>query len=148
MDYRTFLADEETSSEESIPIERKFGKLTDLVESVTWQNFEDGMEARVLRLSYVHYFALAINNVPSHVPYENGALWAGSVMHVLTPRVVSRQACIGRFGADPGFIRACKVSGTESGTSIGIGYVAKAILILARSGCSCQFFARINIWCD
>src|SRR4029077_16851095 len=84
MDYRTFLAEEETSSEESIPIERKLGMLSDLVESVTWQNFEDGMEAMVLRLSYVPYFALAINNVPSRVPYENGALWAGSVVHVFT----------------------------------------------------------------
>ena len=128
MDYRTFLADEETSSEESIPIERKFSKLADLVESVTWQNFEDGMEAMVLRLSYVHYFALAINNVPSHVPYENGALWAGSVMHVLTPRLLFPDKPALDDSERTRLYTGVQVSGTESGTSIGIGYVGESYI--------------------
>jgi hypothetical protein len=125
-DYREFLANEETANEETIPIERKFTKLADLIESVTWENFTDGMDALVLRVSYVNYFALAIENVPARIPYENGALWQGSIVHVLTPRFLFPDKPTLDDSERTRLYTGMQVAGMEAGTSIGIGYVGES----------------------
>jgi hypothetical protein len=126
MDYRTFLADETSGPEDVIPIERKFGKMADLIESITWDNLSDGMDALVLRVSYVNFFALAIENVPARIPYENGELWKGSVLHVLTPRFLFPDKPRLDDSERTRLYTGVQVSGLESGTSIGIGYVGES----------------------
>jgi len=128
MDYREFLANAETANEEAIPIERKFEKLTDLVSSVTWENFTDGMDALIMRVSYVNYFALAIENVPNRVPYENGELWKGSIMHVLTPRFLFPDKPALDDSERTRLYTGVQVAGVEQGTSIGIGYVGESYI--------------------
>ncbi len=125
-DYREFLANEGTANEEAIPMERKFGKLADLVESVTWDNFTDGIDALILRVSYVNFFALTLENVPARVPYENGELWGGSVMHVLTPRFLFPDKPALDDSERTRLYTGVQVAGTETGTSIGIGYVGES----------------------
>ena len=126
MDYREFLANEGTANEEAIPVERKFGKLADLVESVTWDNFTDGIDALILRVSYVNFFALTLENVPARIPYENGELWGGSVMHVLTPRFLFPDKPALDDSERTRLYTGVQVAGTETGTSIGIGYVGES----------------------
>ena len=125
-DYREFLANEGTANGEAIPMERKFGKLADLVESVTWDNFTDGIDALILRVSYVNFFALTLENVPARVPYENGELWGGSVMHVLTPRFLFPDKPALDDSERTRLYTGVQVAGTETGTSIGIGYVGES----------------------
>lgn len=124
MDYRVFLAEE--TSDDVIPIERKFEKLADLVESVTWENFSDGLDAMILRVSYVNYFALALENVPARIPYENGELWIGTIKHVLTPRVLFPSKPILDDSERTRLYTGLQVAGMEQGTSIGIGYVGES----------------------
>src|SRR5207237_485002 len=128
MDYREFLANQETANEEAIPIERKFEKLTDLVSSVTWENFTDGMDAMIMRVSYVNYFALAIENVPNRVPYENGELWKGSILHILTQRLLFPDKPVLDDSERTRLYTGVQVSGMESNTSIGIGYVGESYI--------------------
>jgi hypothetical protein len=125
-DYREFLANEETANEEVISIDRKFEKLSDLVSSVTWENFTDGMDTLVMRISYVNYCALAIENVPARIPYENGELWRGSVIHVLTPRFLFPDKPALDDSERTRLYTGVQVAGTEAGTSIGIGYVGES----------------------
>jgi len=132
MDYREFLANEETANEEAIPIERKFDKLADLVQSVTWDNFTDGMDALVMRVSYVNYVALAIENVPARIPYENGELWKGSIVHVLMPRLFFPDKPILDDSERTRMYTGVQVAGMESGTSIGIGYVGESYIDFGR----------------
>jgi hypothetical protein len=132
MDYRSFLAEETSGPEEVIPIERKFGKMADLIESVTLENFTDGMDALVLRVSYVNYFALAIENVPARIPYENGELWKDSVLHVLTPRFLFPDKPALDDSERTRLYTGVNVAGTESGTSIGIGYVGESYVDYGR----------------
>lgn len=126
MDYRAFLADETSGSEDVIPIERKIEKMADLVESVTWDNFTDGMDALVMRVSYVNFFALTIENVPARIPFENGELWKGSVVHVLTPRFLFPDKPTLDDSERTRLYTGVNVSGMEQGTSIGIGYVGES----------------------
>jgi len=140
MDYREFLANTETANEEAIPIERKFTKLADLVSSVTWENFTDGMDALIMRVSYVNYFALAIENVPNRVPYENGELWKGSIMHILTPRLLFPDKPVLDDSERTRLYTGIQVSGMESGTSIGIGYVGESYIDFGPVGMFAPIF--------
>jgi len=128
MDYRSFLADESMYAEDAIPIERKFDKLTDLVGSVTWENFTDGIDALVMRVSYVNFFALTIENVPARVPYEGGALWGDAVVRVITPRFLFPNKATTDDSERTRLYTGVQVSGAEEGTSIGIGYVGESYI--------------------
>ena len=131
-DYREFLANADTANEEAIPIERKFGKLADLVKDLTWDNFTDGLDALILRVSYVNYFALTVENVPARVPFENGELWKGSVIHVLTPRFLFPNKPVLDDSERTRLYSGVQVSGMESGSSIGIGYVGESYVDFGR----------------
>lgn len=128
MDYRSFVADETSGPEDTVPIERKFTKLADLVEGVTWDNFTDGIDALVMRVSYVNFFAIAIENVPNRIPYENGELWKESVIHILTPRVFFPNKPTLDDSERTRTYTGIQVAGIESGTSIGIGYVGESYI--------------------
>jgi hypothetical protein len=140
MDYREFLADETSGSEDTIPIERRFEKLGDLIEGVSWDNFTDGIDALVLRVSYVNFFALAVENVPGRVPYENGELWKDSVMHILTPRVLFPDKPALDDSERTRLYTGINVAGTESGTSIGIGYVGESYIDFGAIGMFAPIF--------
>ena len=128
MDYRTFLIEEADAAGEAVPIERKFTKLTDLVEDVTWDNFLDGMDALIMRISYVNFFALTTENVPGRIPYENGALWSGSIVHILMPRVLFPDKPILDDSERTRTYTGVNVAGSEQDTSIGIGYVGESYI--------------------
>jgi hypothetical protein len=126
MDYRAFLNDEASGPEEVVPFERRFEKITDLAESITWENFGDGIDALIMRVSYVNYFALALENVPGRIPYENGELWKGSIIHVLTPRLLFPDKAALDDSERTRLYTGLQVAGMEQGTSIGIGYVGES----------------------
>jgi hypothetical protein len=114
--------------EDAVPIERKFDKLSDLVESLTWENLTDGFDTLVLRVSYVNFFALAIENVPDRVPYENGALWADALARVFMPRVLFPEKTMLDDSERTRTYTGANVAGMESSTSIGIGYFGESYI--------------------
>lgn len=139
MDYRTFLSSESNDIEE-IRIERKFAKLADLVDALAWNNVVDGVDAMVMRVSYVHYFALTLDNVPARVPFENGRLWGGSVIHVLTPRLFFPEKQILDDSERTRLYAGVEVSGVEQNTSIGIGYVGESYIDFGPIGMFAPIF--------
>lgn len=132
MDYRAFLADEMSGPEEAVPIERKFDKLSDLTESLTWENLTEGFDTLILRVSYVNFFALTLENVPSRVPYEDGALWKDAVTRVFMPRVLFPNKSLLDDSERTRFYTGANVAGGESGTSIGIGYFGESYIDFGR----------------
>ncbi len=86
-DYREFLNQGTDQQLVTVSVNESAGKLGDLLSDLTWDNFVDGLDAMVLRVGYVRLFSLTLINVPEAMSYENGALWAGAVKHVFTPRM-------------------------------------------------------------
>lgn len=127
-DYRSFLSEEAVGPNGTISIERKFAKLSDVGSSFTWENFSEGLEALVLRVSYVEYFALAIEHVPSQLPFEHGALWSGSIKHIVTPRLLFPNKPELDDSERTKLYTGAQVAGQESGSSIGIGYVGESYI--------------------
>jgi len=127
-DYRAFLTDEMSGPEETLPIERRFDKLSDLTESLTWDNLIEGFDTLILRVSYVNFFALTLENVPSRVPYEHGALWEDAVTRVFMPRVLFPNKSLLDDSERNRFYTGANVAGAESNTSIGIGYFGESYI--------------------
>ncbi len=125
-DYREFLTEGSGQQEVVVPVEERVGKLGDLITGFTWDNFTDGLDAMILRVSYVKLFALTLMNVPGTVPYEHGTLWLGALKHIITPRLFFPEKA-GISDSDRTILYAgVQVAGEERGTSIGIGYVAES----------------------
>ena len=93
------------------------------------ENFDPGRSALTLasRLSSgVAYFSHVLRVVPDVVPHEDGALTMRAVRHVLMPRFLFPEKP--DLGGDSWLVRKyarLNVSGEESGTSIGLGYMAE-----------------------
>jgi hypothetical protein len=127
-DYRDFLSQGFRSQEVLVPITERAGKLEDLVTGFSSEQLEEALEAAVLRVSYVKYFALTMVNVPNLVPYEHGALWGGALKHVFTPRLLFPDKAEISDSERTSIYTGMVIAGEETGTSIGIGYVGESYI--------------------
>ena len=125
-DYRQFLNQGTGEQVVAVTVEESAEKLGDLLSNFTWDNFSDGLDAMILRVSYVNYFALTLMNVPDHVPHENGALWLGALKHIVTPRLFFPEKAAISDSERTTLYTGVQIAGAEQGTSIGIGYVAES----------------------
>jgi hypothetical protein len=125
-DYREFLTQGLRSQEVLVPVEDRVGKLQDLISDFQWGQLGEAAEALTLRISYVQYFALTMLNVPSSIPYENGALWGGAVRHVVTPRMFFPNKASLDDSERASLYTGMEIAGADRGTSIGIGYIAES----------------------
>ena len=125
-DYREFLTQGLRSQEVLVPVEDRVGKLQDLLSDFRWDQLGEAAEALTLRMSYVQYFALTMVNVPSSMPYEHGALWAGALKHIATPRMFFPGKAAVDDSERASLYTGMTVAGLEQGTSIGIGYMAES----------------------
>jgi len=87
-DYREYVSG--NSGQQIMAVSRvdALDKVTKLFSALDWNGIKDGTERLVDRIGYVNYFSEAIDNVPSKIPYESGALWKRAVLHVLVPRLL------------------------------------------------------------
>jgi len=86
MDYRGSSPMQRRLMKKQFRSKESSKKLADLLSSVTWENFTDGMDALIMAHQLCELLRPRAGNVPNRVPYEDGELWKGSIMHVLTPR--------------------------------------------------------------
>src|SRR6266404_1253378 len=125
-DYREFLNQGSGQQEVVVSVEQRINNLGDLMTGFTWDNFTDGFDAMILRVSYVRLFALTLMNVPAAVPYEHGSLWLGALRHIITPRLFFPEKAAISDSDRTILYAGVQVASEERGTSIGIGYVAES----------------------
>jgi hypothetical protein len=104
--------------------------IADLNADLLLEAFNSGLD----RLGYVEYFAYSIQNVPSKIPHERGALWLGTVQHVLMPRVLFPRKAIIDDSERTTKYTLRKVAGGAEGTSIGIGYIGESYIDFGMYG--------------
>ena len=126
VEYREFLNQGTGQQEVAVSAEESAAKLTDLIGSFTWDNFTNGLDSLILRVGYTNYFALTLMNVPDNVPYEQGALWLGTLKHLITPRLFYPEKGVISDSERTTLYTGIQTSGAEQGSSIGIGYVAES----------------------
>ncbi|HRH96211.1 MAG TPA: O-antigen polymerase [Prosthecobacter sp.] len=90
------------------------------------KTFDNGMRALVARVQYVTLFGHTLNHVPHFEPHSKGELWLGAVKHIVTPRIVFRNKAAVDDSDRARRFTGLNLSGKESSTSIGVGYMAES----------------------
>jgi hypothetical protein len=103
--------------------------LGQLLSNVDSRQFWYGVDALVERVEYTRYFGFVTDNVPSYIPYDDGAIWASAVYHVVTPRLFFPDK--GELTADiDNTIRYTGLTFAGGGhdTEIPLGYMAESYI--------------------
>ena len=90
-------------------------------------DFRDSTTRVVERVWAIYFPALAVERVPSVLPYTNGAIIEGALSHLVTPRFLFPDK--EDLPSDSEMVRkysGMKVASTEDNTSIAFGYAAES----------------------
>jgi hypothetical protein len=91
-------------------------------------SFERGRDALVYRISYVEYFALALKQVPTFLPHENGQILQDAIEHVIKPRILfpDKKAI---YDSDlTSKYTGISFAGKDEGVSFSLGAVAESFI--------------------
>jgi hypothetical protein len=92
------------------------------------ESFDRGRDALIYRISYVEYFALALNQVPIFIPHENGQLFKDAIEHVLKPRILFPDKKVIYDSEITSKYTGIKFAGRDEGASFSLGAVAEAYI--------------------
>ncbi|HEX8279214.1 MAG TPA: hypothetical protein VF540_10990, partial [Segetibacter sp.] len=123
-DYRSFLNEGSGQQTVNVSQEKAFGKLSDLLSSITQESINQGMGSFFYRLQYVYHFAKSMDMVPANIPYQHGAVWRETIEFVAVPRMLNPNK-----GTLDNSVKATKYtgipfSGASRGVSFSLGYFA------------------------
>jgi hypothetical protein len=88
MDYRAFISAGVQAQVVVVPIEERLSFLAKRGLEADWETMSDGLDSLLKRLGYLDYLSATIRNVPSRVPFQEGAQIGGTILHVLQPRLL------------------------------------------------------------
>ncbi|MEI8045278.1 MAG: hypothetical protein WCL11_27950, partial [Verrucomicrobiota bacterium] len=125
-EYRTFLNQGTGQQQVLVSVPQRVEVLAGLVRHLTPGDFNDAFDGTLMRIAYVELFGDCIENVPSTLPYENGALWLGAVQRIFMPRIFFPNKAIVDDSERARKYTGREFAGREEGTSIGIGYMAES----------------------
>jgi hypothetical protein len=92
------------------------------------ESFDRGREALIYRISYVEYFALALKQVPTFIPHENGQMLQDAIEHVLKPRILFPDKKVIYDSDITSKYTGITFAGRDEGTSFSLGVVAEAYI--------------------
>lgn len=124
-EYRTYLTEEGAELNTQITkTGNSLGKLLELANNLNEKTFDDGLDKLINRISYVEYFGEVIDNVPLNVPHTNGRNLIESITFAFQPRILFPDKAITNDSERTAKYVGRFISGTESNTSISLGYMA------------------------
>lgn len=92
------------------------------------ESFERGRDALIYRISYVEYFALALKQVPTFLPHENGQMLQNALEHVLKPRILFPDKKVIYDSDITSKYTGITFAGRDEGVSFSLGSVAEAYI--------------------
>jgi hypothetical protein len=95
-------------------------------------SFSIGVENLVQRVSYIEFLALAIKQVPTYIPHENGKLLKSAFEHVLKPRILFPDKKPIYDSELTSKYTGIQFAGAEYGTSFSLGTVAESYVDFGR----------------
>ena len=92
------------------------------------ESFDRGRDALIYRISYVEYFALALKQVPTFIPHENGQMLQNALEHVLKPRILFPDKKVIYDSDITSKYTGITFAGRDEGVSFSLGAVAEAYI--------------------
>ena len=130
-DYRVYLTgDERTFDVEETDKTENLKKLSDLVtndfgEEKFSKQFKEGIGSLAHRINYTEYFAMAVGQVPSVIPYEGGTLLKAGFEHIFKPRLFFPDKADIDDSQITSKYTGRRFAGAELGASFSLGSVAE-----------------------
>jgi hypothetical protein len=90
------------------------------------ENFLNGLENLVYRVSYVEFLGLTMKQVPTYLPHENGNLLINAFEHILKPRILFPDKKPIYDSELTSKYTGVQFAGAEQGTSFSLGTVAES----------------------
>jgi hypothetical protein len=142
LEYRNFLNQGSKQQVVLVPFEDRISFLLNKLSEIDGRTIGDGFDLLAQRIGYVDYLAAVMRNVPSSLPFQDGAQIAAAAAHVLQPRllfpdkppvpsdaeILEKYAGF-RFGDSSG-----------PGTSVSMGYVAELYVDFGPLGAAVATF--------
>jgi hypothetical protein len=92
------------------------------------ESFKQGNISLLYRISYIEYFSMALKQVPTMIPYENGKLTKEAIMHVLQPRIFFPDKKAIDDSEITSKYTGISFSGREQGASFSLGMVPECYI--------------------
>jgi hypothetical protein len=152
-DYRVFLSGGEKGSQAVVVgYADAFAKLVDLVGGLDSEALAKASKVLLQRLTYVEFFGIVIDYVPSILPHENGAIMWDAISRPFTPRILFPDKSV-IDDSERTNLYAGGAAGNYAGTSISLGWVAETyidfgeFLMMGAVFLIGYFYGRIYRWC-
>lgn len=144
--YRSFLNGKQQSQVITVSKEDAYNKLNELVSrGMTAEEMQYSVVTSLYRLEYTYHFSLVMDRVPSILPYEDGQLIFGSLLFVVTPRMLNPDKGLFDASAKTRKYTGIDYAGVEKGVSISLGYFAECFVDFGYIGMFFPLFI-IGLW--
>lgn len=124
-DYRDFVSGGQAEQVVTVEYGERMKQLGALVGQLDAESLGQGADTLVRRISYVDYFGVVVDRVPSQLPYQNGAILRDAILRPFTPRLLFP----GKSAIDDSLrtrqFTGMHVASAAEGTSIGVGWPAE-----------------------
>ncbi|MCA9083680.1 MAG: hypothetical protein KDA81_06475 [Planctomycetaceae bacterium] len=134
LNYRIHLSRNSGLQDVSIGHMERVSFLASAANSLTLEDLKTGLASGINRVGYIQFFAHTLDYVPSQRPHENGALWAGAVLHLFQPRILFPDKPEIDASARTIKYTGIPVAGRERGTSITIGLMGESYIDFGAPG--------------
>ena len=125
--YRQFVSGGEASQNVTVSYVAGIRELDSLIAGLDRPALILSGNDLIHRISYVYFFGVVLDNDPSSIPHENGALWADAITRPLMPRIL--------FPGKPAIDDTARTNFYTGGilyvadaTSVSIGYIGEAYI--------------------
>ena len=105
-----------------------------LSKNISGEEFFDGADRLLRRLTYVEIFGATMLYIPEHQAHTHGKLWGSAIVHPFTPRVLFPNKPVIDSSALTNKYSGLIVAGRDSGTQISIGYMGESYIDFGNWG--------------
>lgn len=127
-EYRTYLNQGSRQQQVSVSREEAFSKLYEQIGKLEYKEFDKAMVYTSYRIQYVYHFALAMDRVPTIIPFENGDVWLENITFVITPRFFFPNKKIYNASEKASKYTGKNFAGLKQGSSFSLGYFGDAYI--------------------
>lgn len=133
-EYRNYLNDDSGAQVVTISRQDAFTELINLVKGFRFSDMGTGIDILVNRTSYIDIYSAVIANVPANIPFEGGNLWLSASLRAFQPRILFPEKGIADDSEKSIQYTGLHFSGSESNTSISMGYMAETYIDFGLKG--------------
>jgi hypothetical protein len=135
VEYRDFASGGQQAQIVAVPYSQRMEKLAQLVSHLDGDEMAQGFTLLLWRLAYTDYLAVTLDNVPSALPHENGALWWDAIRRPFMPRMFFPEKSAINESAQVEHYTGIPLGLTSGGsTSISLGYMTESYIDFGAVG--------------